>query len=653
MSAISAILRFQGDASADLADLVRMHAAQRHRGRDGEGALAIDQDGRAYSFKQLPVPGELPHSPRMIAAMRWQRTGLPPTPAALPFASPDGRSFVILDGAIHNRRSLATELGQAGSAPRSDADAEVALEAFRRWGTFCFRKLDGIWAMLIVDLDRRVVIGSRDRIGVKPLYYAIDKDRLLLASEAWAIAQVIGGEIEPSRFFEFLSGFPPRSNRLSAFAGVHPVAAATWFEIDLAQSRRQPLNPQPYWDLATFHPRKSEPLISFAEAADRYRSLLTASIAAQSMGDVPVGSFLSGGFDTSTMVALWTEIAAQRGSQHPQTFSIAWDNPEMSERPYIEAVLAKTRADGKILELTAGDIWSSVDDVIKAQTQPLLGQDMIAEFHAYRFARQNGASIVLGGSGSDETQAGLAYYESRMVLERLSKLQLIALAKEIRGISAANDRSYLRVIHSYIWRQLRRKLREDSHRLPQQPWLRSEGLDRSDPHWAESFATEWGNDPSLLNRLLYHETRHTNMPASLLFSDRNAMAHAIEARFPYLDHHLVEFLFSMPAPYKVGFGRRKKLLFETARRYLPAAVTERKDRKFFVLLTNWMPLREHASALRDATRLTSWSNFPYVDGARMNLFVDDYLAGRHEDGYAVWRIFTASRWLDMLHLAAR
>jgi asparagine synthase (glutamine-hydrolysing) len=473
---------------------------------------------------------------------------------------------------------------------------------------------------------------------------------VLLASEAWPIAQAIGARIEPSRFFEFLSGFPPRSSRLSAFRDVHPITAATWFEIDLSNPEGLALRPRSHWDLADFYPRPGAPAISFADAADRYRSLLTSAIAAQSQTEVKAGSLLSGGLDTSTMVSLWTEIARKGGLPNPQTFSIAWDNPQMSERRYIEAVAAKTGAKAEILELTARDVWSSVDEVVRAQSQPLLGQDMIAEYNVYRLARQGGVTVVLGGSGSDETQAGLAYYESQMLLERLYRLELATLAREIHGISRANDRSYLGVVRSYLWGQFRRKLSEDRNRLPHHAWLRTEGIDRKDPHWAQSITIEWGNDPSLLNRMLYRETRHTNMPASLLFSDRNAMAHSVEARFPYLDHHLVEYLFSLPAPYKVGFGRRKRLLFETARSCLPSVVAERKDRKFFVLLSNWMPLREHAHALREAARLPAWSDIPYVDVAKMQCYIDDYLAEKHQDGYGVWRIFTASRWLEMLNV---
>jgi asparagine synthase (glutamine-hydrolysing) len=129
------------------------------------------------------------------------------------------------------------------------------------------------------------------------------------------------------------------------------------------------------------------------------------------------------------------------------------------------------------------------------------------------------------------------------------------------------------------------------------------------------------------------------------------MAHSVEARFPYLDHRLIEHCFSLPPKYKVGFGRRKRLLYDVAKTRLPPMVIENKQKMRFVLMNSWMPLRgEHAQTVRDASRHPAFAKLPYVDTARMQNYVDDYLGGKHDNGYAVWRIFTASRWLDMFGL---
>jgi len=294
-------------------------------------------------------------------------------------------------------------------------------------------------------------------------------------------------------------------------------------------------------------------------------------------------------------------------------------------------------------------VWSAVDEVVKAQGQPLLGQELIAQYHVYRLARQHGDIVVMDGNGLDELQAGLPTYEMEMVLERLLKLQLVDVAMELHCIARNSGRSYYNVLRTYLEAPLRRYLRK-GRVLPSQPWLDERACAATDPDWSNGHTLESGHDPSLLNRMLYRETRHTNVPAVLMYSDRNSMAHSVEARFPYLDHRIVELCFSLPSSYKVGFGRRKRLLFETAKQYLPAPVIEGR-KKMFVLMSNWMPLRgEHAPTLREAARSPALARLPFVDAAKLHAFVDDYLAGRHDNGYAVWRIYTASRWLDLFKL---
>ena len=368
------------------------------------------------------------------------------------------------------------------------------------------------------------------------------------------------------------------------------------------------------------------------------------------MADVKVASLLSGGFDSSTIVMLWSEFAAGRGLGRPDTLSIAWDDAAMSERANIEAIAAKAGSNSHIRQLSAADVWTAVDEVVRAQGQPLLGQELIAQNYAYRLARQHGAVVVMDGNGLDEVQAGLPLYEAEMALERLLTLQFVDLARQLRGIARNYQRSYRDVALSYLVAPLRRHLRK-GRVLPSYPWLERGAGDAAESECSGGRDADCGRDRSLLNRMLYRETRHTNVPAVLMYSDRNAMAHSIEARFPYLDHRIVELCFSLPAAYKVGFGRRKLLLYETAKHYLPARVVASREKRRFVLMNNWMPLRDkHAAALRDASRSTAWTKLAYVDAAKLRIFVDDYLAGRHEDGYAVWRIYTASRWLDMFGL---
>ena len=369
----------------------------------------------------------------------------------------------------------------------------------------------------------------------------------------------------------------------------------------------------------------------------------------QSLADVKVGSLLSGGMDTSTIVSLWADIAAKRGSELPETFSIAWDNPRMSERPYIEAAAANAGVRSHILELRADDVWNATGRTINAVGQPLLGQDVIAQNFAFKLAHDSGAVVVLDGNGPDEVQGGLPYYEAQMVYERLQRMQYWDAARELLAIWRRYDLSLPRTIMRYAVSPILRN-RNEARGLPRQLWLDQDMQRSSDTNWISSFTNEPSRDPSWMNAFLYRQTRHTNIPAVLMQSDRNSMSHSLEARYPFLDHRILELAFSLPAEYKVGFGRRKRLLFETAKDLLPSSILERRDKGKIVTLPNWMPLREHADEIREASRSSRLANLPGIKVKQLRECVDDYFAGRNQDRYSVWRIYTAALWAEQFGL---
>ena len=236
MCGISAVIRLRGQHDGDVDLLANMHRRQLHRGPDGEGAFFIDTDLNGRRLDTIPLVGETrPRAVRSMLAVRRLRVSDPRAQADQPIVSRDGKICVALNGAIYNYRELSVELKGIGIQFQTGSDAEVVLQAYRQWGTECFKRFDGMWGIAILDLGRAELIISRDRVGIKPLYYAIDGECLLLASEPQAIAftQAGGPKPEPSRTFEFLSGYPARSPSLSYFKDVHPVPAGTFSVISL------------------------------------------------------------------------------------------------------------------------------------------------------------------------------------------------------------------------------------------------------------------------------------------------------------------------------------------------------------------------------------------------------------------------------------
>lgn len=645
MCGISAVVDFECSSSQDVRRAIcAMHSALAHRGPDGEGFLSVNQDGLAHRRDSIDSVQRTGWTGVQTAfAFRRLRIQDLSADAAQPMCSADGQTWIIFNGEIYNFAELRRALKSLGHTFRTSGDTEVALAAYREWGESCFEKFNGMWAVLVLDLVQRRLIGSRDRLGIKPLFYSVDNNRLLLGSEAKAVAlgRKSGAEVEPYRLQEFLLGFPPQSAELSFFKDVHPVPGGTVFTIDLDAKAAAIPRFRRFWDLADFHWEedawaKAE---HFSHAASQFDELMRSSVEYQLASDVEVGCLLSGGLDTSLVARLVAEKRAQLGAPPASTFSIVYDDPEMTELPYVEAVVARGHLASHTFTMSPECAWSSVDRVVDVQGQPLLGQDLIAQYHAYRLARESGATVVLEGQGADEMLGGMPYYETPIFRELISRFQYAALMREIRSRARQYGRSSLSIARQYVWNAYRRKITE--RLLPiTSDWLECNlngGPGRSD---------DYGRDPSGLNRFLYHLVRHTNLPTVLLYQDRSSMAHGIESRVPFLDHRIVEFCFRLPPQFKVALGERKRILREVAKQYLPPEVLNRKDKKVFISKINWLPLRQHAAELREMAHSRTMQQLPWVNGKRMVKFVDNYLDGVHDNILAVWRLYTAWRWLE-------
>ncbi|MHB8653645.1 MAG: asparagine synthase (glutamine-hydrolyzing) [Terriglobia bacterium] len=653
MCGISALLQFAKRKRFDLAPLLTMHSALAHRGPDGEGFLLLNDALEARHFDRAPLPGEVQASGnRFAAAFRWLKIQDLSPASCQPHRSVAGHHWILFNGEIYNFRELREELKSLGHSFQTRNDSEVALAAYIEWGTDCFRRFNGMWGILIFDLRKGKLVGSRDRLGIKPLFYSLDDDRLLFASEpkVIAMARAEGPRIEPFRFHEFLCGIPPQSAELSFFRHVDPVPAGNYFEVDLLAPVCPKPEFRPFWTLADFH-SGSQPSPSFEAAQETFESLLFASMRDHLVAEVSVGSLLSGGLDSSTLARLMAQNMARDGIALPKTFSVVFEDSEMSEWPYMQLVLAQGGLEGHTLTLTPDKTWNSVRSVVCTQGRPLLGQDTIAQYHAYRLARENETIVVLDGQGADELLAGLPYYEQQIFLEMFGKFQLRRLAQELQFRSRKYHAGLLSMIRAYVWNPIRRQ-RAESRGLSRYDWMvpaeeawisTSGGIGKTD---------DWGHDSSLLNRFLYRLVRHTNLPTVLLQQDHASMSHGVESRVPFLDHRIVEFCFRLPDSYKVRNGDRKKLLLDTARKYLPGAVVNRTDKRMFISKANWMDLRgRHAEELCAMAGSRTMQEIPFLEKKKMIGFVDEYLAGLHDDEQAIWRLYTAWHWMEAFGLS--
>jgi len=633
MCGISGIVSFGSSPERDLADLAVMHASLRHRGPDGEGTLLVDRSMRAELHATVPPAG----SPAAAFAFRRLRIRDVDPRADQPMRRAGRAHWVLFNGEIYNDRELRDELG---GEFHTHSDTEVLLAAYDRWGSECFAHLRGMWAIVIVDLERGVLVGSRDRMGIRPLAYSIEADRLLIASEPQAIAAVRNGgpTMNAGRFRQFLAGYPQPSPNVTFFDGIEQVPFGTTFEVPLDGRRITSLAPRTYWDLRPF--TSDDLALGTSEAFSMFEALLPASVREHAVSDVPVGSLLSGGLDSSTIARLWSGELARSGLPPLKTFSIVYDDEEMDESPWMKPVVAMGGLDATFVRFTPDEAFSLADAEVAAQGEPVLGWELLAQYRVFQAAREAGIVVMLCGQGSDEIFGGYPFFEPVLVNDRLRHFELFQFAAEVRALAKKYDISVARMAWQTVAGPIRlRRARSSGGRtyrwMPDGPPL---------PPWDDSLF-DGGESHRGLNRLLYAQTRVNNLPGSLLYEDRNGMAHSLEARVPFLDHRIVELAFRLPQEWKIHRGNRKRILRKFSESLLPPKVIGRRDKRALVSTRTWIDLRAHAQTFEEMLADTATFDAAgfHVDEVRQ--FVRDFLGRQHNDILAVWRIYTAWLWL--------
>jgi len=610
MCGISAILSTKPH---DVQRLLRMHAPIRHRGPDGEGFLYVTRGG------------EVVHSPQeniiFSLAFRWLKIQDINENARQPMATRDRRIWIALNGEIYNFRELRAELESHGETFETHSDTEVALAAYARWGTECFARFNGMWAMVLVDLRARKIVVSRDRAGIKPLFRAKDGGALLLASEA----KQIGGDPDVDSLARFVAG-----ERLAMghtyFEGVTAFPAGTYSEFELGVDSE--IHPKSYWDLASIATARHA--MSYDEAVTEVDGVLRSAIDMQLLADVGVGTLLSGGLDSSLVTAITTKIGAPRPA-----FSFVLESPEdrrIDESPYIDEV---ARATGVPLHKTTMDAQWVRDNfarVTRAQEAPVTGLPVVAQFRTHELAAANGVRVVLDGQGSDEIFAGYQRHQAIYLNDLLRGAKPIAFARELMAFARRNPRYPLMYVRQGLMAPVRGVINPTHRRVP--PWFL--GRVAEDPYTKL-------RGVSLLQRGLYEDVTRVNIPTVLGITDRNSMAHSLEARVPLLDHRLIELAFRLPPSFKVGGGMRKRILRTIARRYVPDRITDRTDTLGFGTPQLRWTHNELAPDIRDAQ---------HDEVFRVSGLFDTVALTRERDPRRLWMIYALRTWLRTVWTAA-
>jgi asparagine synthase (glutamine-hydrolysing) len=493
----------------DLAVLERMSGVIAHRGPDDMGIYVDVNVGLVHRRLAIIDLGAGGHQP-MVSA--------------------DGQTCVVFNGEIYNYLELAAELRGHGCTFRSRSDTEVILHAYRIWGRDCVQHFNGMFAIAVWDRNDRSLWLARDRLGVKPLYYAFDGRRLVFGSEIKALREVdgVGRRANPQAIAQYLERTYPVDDQ-TWFDGVQQLPPGTTAHLD-ARGR---LLAETYWDPADLY-RRAEPR---DDAPARIRELLEDSVRLRLRSDVPVGAHLSGGLDSSSVVALMSRL-----SEVPvHTFSGAFaEGAQYDEREFINVVAQRF---GTLHhEVVPG--WEVVPQLLPTliwhMDEPSVGPGLLPQFLVCSLSRDHGVTVVNGGQGGDELFGG---YPKYLAHHDLAQRARTALGRQRRRLLGGVSRDFHRAVR---------------------------GLDLRRPGvLADPLANE-----------MYGDVRHY-LQALLHVEDRTSMAVSIESRTPLLDYRLVELAASIPSSDKMAGGVLKSVLRDAMRDLLPSVIVDRRDKRGF------------------------------------------------------------------------
>jgi asparagine synthase (glutamine-hydrolysing) len=551
-----------------------------------------------------------------------------------PISNEDGTVWIVFNGEIYNYRELRRELERDGHTFRTDSDTETIVHLYEDLGPRCVERLRGMFGFAIWDECKRQLLIARDRLGIKPMYYAERNGELVFSSELKPILTL--GQIPraidwgaTNHLFTFLST-PSDQSIVEGVKKLEPACVAV-------ATPGQPLRIKKYWDVA-FRPNEQA---TEAELVEQLRALLVESVTLHQVSDVPVGAFLSGGLDSSAVVALMAKPAAGR----LKTFSIGFAESDFNELQYARDVASQFGTDHYDLVLRP-DVVSIVEDLTWYLDEPFGDTSAIPTYMVSKLASEH-VKVVLSGDGGDELFAGYDKYvveERERQRDRIPRpLRAVAGAigrllpdgvtgrRFLRHVALEGPQRYLDASTMFGADDLRKLFRPDASRQ----------LAQHDP-LAESLAALQHGGDDWLAAVQYRDL-HTYLPLDILTKvDRATMAHSLEARPPLLDHRLVEFAATVPARFRLRDGTTKYLFKQAMRGILPDAIIDRQKRGFAVPLATWFR-GDLAGFTRDLLLSTRCRERGFFDPRYLERLLTLNERGRNLD-LQLWTVMSFELW---------
>lgn len=587
MCGIAAIIDYS-KIEPKVEDIKSMTDLLAHRGPDGEGFFI--KGGVALGHRRLAI---IDTDQRSDQPMR--RSHL----------------HIIFNGMIYNYLEIKEELISLGVTFTTTSDTEVILEAYHQWGIAAFNRFNGMWAIVLYDKKEKKVICSRDRFGIKPLYYTFIKNKIYFASEIKAFKAITAWKpkINHTRLLEYLAYNMSDHTDETMFDGVYQLPKSHHGIIDL-ESNKMAINR--YYDINR----------SKTNDGSEFMTLFHDAIKLRTRTDVPLAATLSGGMDSSSIVSMM----ANEMDYKPDTYTLAYPGHQLDESHFAIQVIKKYDIPKHLVSTTEEYLKQHIDRLIYHQDEPFTGVTVMAQSHIYESINNSGYKVVLGGQGGDEILCGYDKFSVALFKENIKKNPLTAI-NELCHFQNLRSFGIIDAVQSIIfYERNKRNKRIDWYTL-------------SEKQKKTRFNRTKEND---VVQVSYNLLFGLGISALLRYEDRNSMSYGIESRMPFLDYRLVEYCLNMPSELKLKRGITKDILRKSMTGIVPDDILNRNDKMGFVTPQNKWMNNNKSYYLRLAS--SALDKMPFVNKKKVKAIIQS-------DNNMLWRVINTGRWISKFNIS--
>ena len=662
MCGITGFINFKGVTSSPI---IEMSDLIRHRGPDDVGFLLIESSNKSlvnlggndtpknvYESKIDYKPNksiseyDISIVTHAIAHRRLSILDLSPN-GHQPMSYLNRRYWIAYNGEIYNFIEIREELKALGYEFLSNSDTEVILASYVEWGNECLNKFNGMWAFIIYDNETQTSFIARDRFGIKPLYYWIAPDNTFcFSSEIKSFTKFPNwkSDLNHQMAYDFLVWGIMDHTDETLFEGVYQLKPGSYAILDektiLEHKKRISLK---QW--YTLSPKKFKG--SFQDATNSFKNLFENSLNLIIRSDVPIGSCLSGGLDSSSIVCATNDILKKKYKDFTQkTFSACSDFEHINEKKWIDEVVNKTNVDSHIVYPNVVDLLNNISELIWHQDEPFGTTSIFAQWKVFQLASENNVKVMLDGQGADEQLAGYNGFFNTLNASFFKRMKFISFLKSIYHIKLIQGTSYL----SSILEMFKQLMPENI----KQPFRTLLAKTESKPKWYKSkhkirYTNPINSGSTEVLEMSINQLTSSNLQMLLHWEDRDSMAFSIESRVPFLDYRIVEFVLSLPDDYKIKNGITKLILRESMSNIIPDKIRDRHNKIGFATPEEIWLKDLGKKEFKDRYSKTIKFSDQLFDSSLTNR-LDEILDGKKPFSFLPWRVICFGEWVKLFNV---